>query len=505
MTEYGLIYTSGSPLSYRAALGAMGATWAKIIPAWWPYPVEPLAPRTLVRSSWGDPSYDGGRRAYPIPERVLEEARPYAALPGVAFEIGNEPNVAAALSPRRYGEALSAAVAACRAEFGLSIPIVAGSLSMNHTHRAGATEWLTAMGPALRACDGIAIHAYTLEEVDAARRLVRQHVSASLPLWLTECNVNAALSPAARAAALRELTQGCAVATLYHWCEQPGDDPVHFNPHYTLTLADCAALRTEAERPVLGTSVPGFAMDVRAELARYRTDELRRGNWQIGQRPTTTAITLHWNGPPVLAARQRGEGVLAQLKADVEWQTRPDWPGAKGGADGLQYHAAIDLDGVVWRTRDEDARLWHCGDAEGNRESLSLHLLVGRGQPVSDAMWASAVRLVEEWRARYRVRRERVLGHQEWGPSECPGPDIMARLRDYRGADDWTAWGAAHPLPVEQRGYAIPRAWLAEQRAGRPLGAATGAEVSLAPGRAARAFAGGVVVWMGGDRTEVVR
>lgn len=70
--------------------------------------------------------------------------------------------------------------------------------------------------------------------------------------------------------------------------------------------------------------------------------------------------------------------------------------------------------------------------------------------------------------------------------------------------DPWARWGDAHPLPPEQRPFAIPRRWLAEAQAGRPLGAAIGPELTLAPGRAARAFERGVIVWMGGERTEVI-
>lgn len=68
-------------------------------------------------------------------------------------------------------------------------------------------------------------------------------------------------------------------------------------------------------------------------------------------------------------------------------------------------------------------------------------------------------------------------------------------------ADPWASWGTAYPLDSQQRTFAIPRAW----RAARSLGRATGPEVALAPNRAAQAFEHGVIVWFGGDRTEVIR
>ena len=176
--------------------------------------------------------------------------------------------------------------------------------------------------------------------------------------------------------------------------------------------------------------------DARQHLAHYRTVTLGRGDWTIGTRDRTTAITLHWNGPAVAPQRQRGDGVLEQLRIDTKWQTEPGWGGSANGGDGLQYHAAIGADGVLWRCRNDDARLWHCGHTEGNAESLSLHLLVGIGQAVTAVQWDAALRIIERWRTQYHIRRDRVMGHQEWVANACPGPDIMQRLRAYRAKAD---------------------------------------------------------------------
>lgn len=64
--------------------------------------------------------------------------------------------------------------------------------------------------------------------------------------------------------------------------------------------------------------------------------------------------------------------------------------------------------------------------------------------------------------------------------------------------DPWTAWGEIVPL---NRDWAIPRRWLKEGNLGAPLGH----EQTLGPSRAAQAFERGVIVWLGGERTEVVR
>lgn len=68
--------------------------------------------------------------------------------------------------------------------------------------------------------------------------------------------------------------------------------------------------------------------------------------------------------------------------------------------------------------------------------------------------------------------------------------------------DPWAAWGTLYPLDAQQRSYAIPRRWLAEG----DLGAALGPELYDYHGqRSMQWFERGLIVWLGGDRTEVVR
>jgi hypothetical protein len=59
--------------SLRHALDALGASWLKIVPAWCPFaPAEivGLGRRLLIRTSWGDPSFANGMRAYPATSRA---------------------------------------------------------------------------------------------------------------------------------------------------------------------------------------------------------------------------------------------------------------------------------------------------------------------------------------------------------------------------------------------------------------------------------------------------
>lgn len=213
--------------------------------------------------------------------------------------------------------------------------------------------------------------------------------------------------------------------------------------------------------------------DISQDLARYRTQVLQRGTWRIGKRTATKYITLHWNGPAVPDGRRSGHaGVMEQLRINTEWQTRRGWANVPSGADGLQYHFVVAADGRTYQTRDEAAKLWHCGHATGNNESLAVHLLLGRGQACTDAQWAAVVELLDWLRARHTIPLDCCVGHNHWRATECPGPDIQARLALYRAANG-TSRAASVPavLPAGIDRYIVENPqwggdWLATVREG---------------------------------------
>jgi hypothetical protein len=423
----GIVHTYAKLDDCSAAIAALRGTWLKIVPAWWPHGAAALAAlpgRKVIRTSWGDPSYANGARAYPLPREVIAEVRPYLTLiPDAVIEVGNEPS-GHGLDIHRYNAHLVETVRTLRQNF----PRATILPPAHSPHAPERVRWLQILAPISRECDALTIHGYSDEEVHGEQRLVRQHVSASKPIWLTEVNYGRDMSDADRAAGLlalfRELPD-VEVALLYHLDTYTGDPlEQQGGAFYRLSLATLQAMG--AQQMII--------RDVRAELAHYRTHTLKRGDWLIGRRTRTTAQTLHWNGPAVPVHRQRGAGVMEQLRIDVEWQTRPGWAGTQRGADGLQYHTAVDADGVIYRCRDEDAKLWHCGHATGNAESLSLHLLLGRGQAPTEEQWRATLWLLDDWRVRYRFPISRSFGHMEWVSSECPGPDVMRLLRAYRSA-----------------------------------------------------------------------
>lgn len=162
-------------------------------------------------------------------------------------------------------------------------------------------------------------------------------------------------------------------------------------------------------------------------------DKLPRASWEIGRRAATTSITVHYNGPAVSPAHQSGDGLIAQLIVDAQWQMRPGGLGAPSGGDGLQYHLVIAADGRVYQARDLDALLWHCGHADGNTNGLAVHLPLGDSQMPSDVQWQATLKTIEILRRTCTISIPRVLGHLEWKhATACPGPNIMQRIVAYR-------------------------------------------------------------------------
>lgn len=178
--------------------------------------------------------------------------------------------------------------------------------------------------------------------------------------------------------------------------------------------------------------------DLRDTLPRAQREHL-------GRRPgKPTSITLHYNGKdaPVAPARQQMPGLLKQLTGDANWQMKPGWGGTTHGADGIQYHFAIDAIGAVIQLRDLDEGLYHAGHAKANLWSLAIHVPIGGDQDATPAQWASFGRLCDALIADYGMAGRRVVvGHQEWVPRDCPGQRLMNRLR---------IWRALKPAPASK-------------------------------------------------------
>jgi len=173
--------------------------------------------------------------------------------------------------------------------------------------------------------------------------------------------------------------------------------------------------------------------------------KIPRKDWSIGIRSKTDAITIHYNGPEVATSNQSGSGLLNQMIADAQWQMRPGGLGSADGGDGIQYHYVIANDGLIYQLRDATAKLWHCGDSDGNAHSLSLHLPLGGSQNTTAVQWSATLNLIKALMTDWNVKNARVLGHLEWPQSStiCPGPIILPKLKAWRN-DQESQGGVTH-------------------------------------------------------------
>lgn len=450
----GLILThTESPQTLRSALALMRADLLKVVPAWglaggWtPAAIADAANQTaalIVRTSWGDPSYGDGARALPDPRAILDELAPWLrARPDAAIEIGNEPRQAA---PGRrppdldaYARDLADAVTACRAMFPRA-RLIAPAHSLHDPAQDGeVARWLTACGPAYRACDAVAIHAYTADQLIRGMSLVRARVGGQ-PVWLTEVNLGEDMGEAERGRRLWALLREApvAVAAVYHLDQGAGAPTEAQGPgRYRLSPATLAELgRRDAglaapapagpAAPAVGVAaaVGGVAVrDVRAQLSviRGRVPRPRQG-------PPASA-TLHYNGPAVAAHGSPAGELRHIVQIDTPWHQR----NPKVLGDSLQYHWCVLSDGTILQTRDPVLPASHCAHATGNRESLAVHLPLGGTQDATPEQWAATCRLLDELIAVYRwPGRQAIRGHDEWSETLCPGPQLRRRLLAWR-------------------------------------------------------------------------
>lgn len=144
-------------------------------------------------------------------------------------------------------------------------------------------------------------------------------------------------------------------------------------------------------------------------------DQLPLKNWEAGRWGPKTSITVHWNGGPVPAIDP-----LDMIKADAAYQMRPGWSGTADGADGVLYHWFIAPDGKVFKTRDDDAVLWHCADPVGNERSYAVQVMIGSGQLASSAQLSALTELI------LFLGLDQVKPHRIWSQTACPGDELTA-------------------------------------------------------------------------------
>jgi hypothetical protein len=280
----GLVLThTPSTRDLRAALSLMRADALKVVTGWgvegdWtPAAIADaatLTPLLIVRTRFGDPSAGSGY-GYPYSNQVLAELAPWlAACPDAVVELGNEPIFPPRpLAPYDYAYHLGESIRAIRARYPRA-RILAPAFSLN-AHTPELERWLTILSPQMRACDGVALHAYTEGQIALGLSLTRLHIG-QRPAWLTEVNLHEELAPAERARRLWGLLRGAPVAAalLYHLDQRTARPTEEQGPALYRLDADTLAalgLRDEPAAPATPPRPPVVSVPMtRARLTRGR-------------------------------------------------------------------------------------------------------------------------------------------------------------------------------------------------------------------------------------------
>jgi len=149
--------------------------------------------------------------------------------------------------------------------------------------------------------------------------------------------------------------------------------------------------------------------DVRAELP--------LASWEIGRYGPKTSITVHWNGPPIPAWVHPLDVILG----DAWYHISKDWSDAVGvqGGDGIMYHWLIAPDGTIYKTRDDDATLYHCGNEIGNERSYAVQVMVGGDSTgVGDPCTPAQLNALTD------LQLDEVKPHRIWSGTTCPGLEL---------------------------------------------------------------------------------
>lgn len=185
-------------------------------------------------------------------------------------------------------------------------------------------------------------------------------------------------------------------------------------------------------------------IDIRSKLPRRPERALRRV-----VRPADS-VTLHYNGPKVdlhdnskatLDAWIAHLVGIATYHIDKVWGYQPKTKVPIYG-DGIMYPLVVLPGGEILLTYDLDRERWHCGNAQGNRDSIAVHFPLGGPQDVTPRQWQAWDLLASALLADHQLTRKHVLGHCEWPrydkdgkripQSACPGPLVMPRLHAWR-------------------------------------------------------------------------
>lgn len=192
-------------------------------------------------------------------------------------------------------------------------------------------------------------------------------------------------------------------------------------------------------------------LDLRADLARLPRQP---GAVRLDQALRPASLTFHFSDKIYRdrspAAERRRVTAEATHHLTRNWQTDPELPPIYGSR--YMYHYVVFSDGQVGVCNDLVV-LWHAGNSIANASSISTHVMLGRGQRLTNIQRESLYALWDMLRAEHAIPRHAVYGHCEWprmtGPAQpsavfaplprqstCPERTLFQDLVAYRRRED---------------------------------------------------------------------
>lgn len=155
-----------------------------------------------------------------------------------------------------------------------------------------------------------------------------------------------------------------------------------------------------------------------------RLDDVARSSW--GATPVSEApfsnldkgIIVHWNGGAL--GDYTKEAVSQIIQATYNYHVFTN-----GWID-IAYNFSIDRFGRIWEGRGENKRNAASGDTYANSNYTAVEMLCGKG----DAITPEMLQGLREFKRRYVANGgvDKILGHRDVTPTECPGEQIYTFL-----------------------------------------------------------------------------
>ena len=152
-----------------------------------------------------------------------------------------------------------------------------------------------------------------------------------------------------------------------------------------------------------------------------------RSNLTVNRNPWTR-LTVHHTAMHSSTLGRVSPGEIGQAIQGIQRQHMVD----RGFGD-IGYHFLVDPRGGIWAGRDLTYQGAHALGSN-NIANLGICLLGNFEDERPTAAALSALeRLVNDLRERYGIPRNRVYGHRDFTSTACPGRNLMAWVRRYKG------------------------------------------------------------------------